>query len=92
VTEQIDTKRVLAPDSVGKVGRETAFERFLDALPTGHMVVAVLGTIATFTLCVVVLFSESVPLKEYKSGAWAIISGFAGAFLTYLFGDNRKPL
>jgi hypothetical protein len=56
------------------------------------MVVAVLGTIATFTLCVVVLFSESVPLKEYKSGAWAIISGFAGAFLTYLFGDNRKPL
>jgi len=56
------------------------------------MVVAVLGTIATFALCVILLFSENPGLKDYKTGAWAILSGFAGAFLTYLFGDNRKPL
>ncbi len=92
MTERIDTDRVLDQDSVGKVHRETPFERFLDALPTAHMVVAVLGTIATFALCVILLFSENPGLKDYKTGAWAILSGFAGAFLTYLFGDNRKPL
>ena len=68
MAEQIDSNRVLDKDAVGSVHRETAFERFIDRLPTGHMVVAVLGTVATWALCAAVLFSESDALKEIGAG------------------------
>ena len=91
MAERIESDRVLDRDSVGSVYRTTRSERFLDALPSSIQgITAALGITGAVVISVCILFSENVALKEYKSGAWAVISAFAGACSTYLFGDSRK--
>jgi hypothetical protein len=90
VPDRIESSDVLDTSSVGSVHRATRFERILDALPSAKTVVAVFGIAATFTLCVAILFSTNQGLAEYRSGAWAILSTFAGACITYFFGDDRR--
>jgi hypothetical protein len=89
VPDRIESNEVLNSGSVGNVHRATLFERFLDALPTSHTVVAALGIMAAFAVCVAILFSDNQHLAEYRSGAWAIISGYAGACITYFFGERK---
>ena len=88
VPERIESNEVLNSSSVGSVHPATLSERALDALPTSHTVMAALGLIAAFVVCVMILFSENQHLAEYRSGAWAIISGYAGACITHFFGKQ----
>jgi hypothetical protein len=90
VADRIESNEILDSTSVGSVHRTTPVERLLDALPSAKTVVAIGGIAATFVLCVSILFSTNSALAEYRSGAWAILSGFAGACVTYFFGDDRR--
>jgi hypothetical protein len=90
VTDKIESNEVIDEEAVGSVHPITLTERIVDALPTARTFVAVMGLTATMVVCICVLFSENPKLADYRSGAWAIIAGFAGACVTYFFGDGKK--
>jgi hypothetical protein len=89
VPDQIQSNEVIPSGQVTNVHRATLFERTLDALPSLPSIIALGGIIAVVWVCIEVLFSQDQHLMEYRSGAWAILSGFAGACVTYFFGDKR---
>ena len=91
MAERIESSRVLDSDSVGSVHPATTYERLLDVLPSSiRAVAAALGAIGVFAVSVIVLFSENPGLKDFKTGAWALISGLAGACISHLFGERKE--
>jgi len=92
MAEQIESKQVLGADSVGDVHPETSFERKLRVLrPVGRSLALYLIVVATFIVCICILFSANPDLAHYRAGAWGMLTGIAGAALGTLFGSTVLP-
>jgi len=89
--ERINTTDVLEPDSVGDVHPETPWERILRKFPfIFQNAAAALIVAAAFATSVAILFSDKASLSDYRTGAWSVISGIAGAGVNHLFGNRRS--
>jgi hypothetical protein len=91
MSERINTTDVLAKDSVGDVHPETLGERILRKFPfVLQNAAAALIVVAAFITSVAILFSDKPSLADYRTGAWSVISGIAGAGVNQLFGSRRS--
>ena len=89
--DQINTTDVLSTSSVGDVHRETTAERIFRKFPSAlQQVTAVFITAGALAISVAILFSDKASLADYRTGAWSLISGIAGACVSHLFGERRN--
>ena len=89
--ERINTTDVLGKGSVSDVHPETPWERVLRKFPfVLQNAAAAVFIAAAFLTSVAILFSDKASLADYRTGAWSVISGIAGAGLNQLFGSRRN--
>jgi hypothetical protein len=90
VADQIESDHVLPPGEVGDVHPETTWEHAIRVLPSFvRLIAAVIGTIVVFVVIILILFSNNPELREYRTGAWGLFAAFAGACVSYLFGEFK---
>ena len=92
MADRIESREVLGEDAVGDVHPETSFERYVRVLgPVFRGLGLYLIVGATFTVCVLVLFSTNPELAHYRAGAWGMLTGIAGGAIGALFGSSVLP-
>ncbi len=92
MTERIESRRVLDPGAVGAVYRETAFEHFMRVMaPPAQAVMAYLILSLILAFCVYIMVFGSGDLGGFRTAAWSVISGIAGAVGSKLFGGRIVP-
>lgn len=92
MVERLTSRTVLGQDEVADVHQQTPWERFIETLPALlRPLVAIVIVLFGFSVAVKILFTDQQSLMEYRTGAWALISGVVGSALTYFFGDFLRP-
>lgn len=92
MTERIESGRVLDSESVSDVRRETAFEHILRVLaPTARAVMLYMTLAAILSFCGYIMVFGTGELGGFRTAAWSVISGVAGAIGTKLFGGSIFP-
>lgn len=92
MTERIESGRILDSDSVSDVRRETGFEHFVRVLaPTARAVMLYIFLAAILGFCVYIMVLGTGELGGFRTAAWSVISGVAGAIGTKLFGGSIFP-
>lgn len=92
--ERIESRQVLDGNSVGDVRPETRFEHFIRVLaPTARAVMLYCFLAAILGFCGYIMLWGNEHVESFRTAAWGIISGVAGAICTKLFGGNifHKP-
>lgn len=87
--EKLKTTDVLNKDSVNDVHQETSLERLIRIFPLENAA-AILFVAAACAISIYVIVSDKPSLSDYKTSAWSVISGVAGAALNHLFGNRRS--
>jgi hypothetical protein len=92
MTERIESGRVLDPGAVGDVRRETTFEHFMRVMaPPAQAVMAYLILSLILAFCGYIMVFGSGDLGGFRTAAWSVISGIAGAVGSKLFGGRTTP-
>ena len=91
MAERIESRTILGPNEVANVHVQTGWERFVATLPSLLRPLVAIGLLMGGAyVAVAILFTTQQNLLEYRTGAWALISGVVGSSVTYLFGDYWK--
>jgi hypothetical protein len=89
MTERIESGRVLDSSAVGDVRRETTFEHFMRVMaPPAQAVMAYLILSLILAFCGYIMVFGSGDLGGFRTAAWSVISGVAGAVGSKLFGGR----
>jgi hypothetical protein len=92
MTERIESGQVLDTSAVSDVRRETTFEHFIRVMaPTARAVMLYCFLAAILAFCVYIMVSGTGELGGFRTAAWSVISGTAGAIASKLFGGNIFP-
>lgn len=91
MVERIESRTVLDRNEVANVHVQSGWERFVATLPSLLRPLVALGIVLGGAwVAVTILFTTQQNLQEYRTGAWALISGVVGSSVTYLFGEFWK--
>jgi len=91
VADQIRSDQILPTGSVTDVHKETRVERFFRTSgPIFRSLTAFLFLTALVAVSIYILVSHDEYLKDFRTPAWGLLAGVAGACSTLLFGDHSK--